>query len=739
MSGDNLAGRAGRWSAAHWKTAAFGWIAFAVVAVVVGGAVGAKQMKAWAIANGESRRAEQILDQANFKIPARESVLVQSRTATVDQPLFASAVAGVVQTLSQQRDVTNIVSPINEPNAGLVSRDRHSALVQFDVKGKAEDAKDKIAPILAAIDGAQAGNPGVIIEEFGQASADQQVSKRFEHDMGRAEVTSLPLTIAILVVAFGALVAAGLPVLLAFSAVLAATGLNSLVSHVIPTDKQTLAAIILMIGMAVGIDYSLFYLRREREERYAGHTPHDALLRAARTSGQAVLISGATVLIAMAGMFVSGNSLFTTIGLGTMIVVLAAMIGSLTVLPAVLHRLGDRVDLLRIPLLGRDPRDDGPWGRFIGGVLRRPALSLVLSGGALFVLALPAFGMHTKLPNLTDLPRDLKIVRTYARIQQAFPGSQTPAVVVVKAPDVTTPQMQKAYALFRQRALATGELFAPFTVITNPDRTVARIDFAIAGNGDDAASTAALHTLRDTVIPPIAKTLPDTEVAVTGVTAGTYDFNRQMRDRLPYVFMFVLGLAFMLLLLTFRSLVIAATAVALNLLSVGAAYGILVLVFQHGWLSGVFGFQTNGAVVSWLPLFLFVVLFGLSMDYHVFILSRIKELRDRGTPTDEAIRLGITRTAGTVTSAAIIMVAVFGLFATLSLIMMQQMGFGLAIAVLIDATVVRAVLVPSTMKLLGDWNWYLPTWLEWLPSLSPEGEAAPTKPPRPPRRALPTH
>ena len=726
----NLAGRAGRWSAAHWKLAALGWVLFAVAAVLVGSAVGAKEMKPWAIANGDSRRAEQILDQGHFNVPARESVLVQSFTTTVDQPAFASAVAGVIQTLARERDVTNIVSPLDHPRAGLVSADRHSALVQFDVRGKAEDAAGKIAPILGAVDRAQAGNPSLIIEEFGQASADHQLDQRFAHDMGRAEVTSLPLTLGILLVAFGALVAAGLPVLLAFSAVLAATGLNSLLSHVLPTDQQTLAAIILMIGMAVGIDYSLFYLRREREERQRGLTPHEALLRTARTSGQAVLVSGSTVLIAMAGMFVAGNSLFKTIGLGTMIVVLAAMIGSLTVLPALLHRLGDNVDRGRIPVFRGQPRDDGAWGRFVALVLRRPVASALLSGGLLFALALPAAGMHTKLPNLTDLPHDLKIVRTYERIQRAFPGSQTPAVVVVRAPRVDTPQMQRAYTLFRERALATGELFAPFTVTLNPDRTVARIDFAIAGSGDDKASTAALHTLRDTVIPPIASRLPDTEVAVTGVTAGTYDFNAQMRSRLPYVFAFVLGLAFVLLLITFRSLVIAATAIALNLLSVGAAYGILVAVFQHGWLAGPFGFQTNGAIVSWLPLFLFVVLFGLSMDYHVFILSRIQELHDAGVATDDAIRLSIIRTAGTVTSAAIIMVAVFGLFATLSMIMLQQMGFGLAVAVLLDATVVRAVLVPATMKLLGEWNWYLPNWLGWLPTLAPEGGPSTRRPGR---------
>ena len=725
MATTNLAGRAGRWSAAHWKTAAFGWIAFGVLIVFVAGAVGGREMEPWAIANGESRRAEQILDEGNFRIPARESVLIQSAWATFEHPSFSSAVANVVQALSRQPNVANIVSPVEQPGAGLVSSDQHSVLVQFDVKGDAEDAEGKIGPILAAIDDVQSGNPSLIIEEFGQASADHELSARFDQDLTRAELTSLPLTIGILVVAFGSLVAAGLPVLLAFSAVLVATGVNTLASHVVPTEQQTLSAIILMIGMAVGIDYSLFYLRREREERRKGRSSHDALLEAARTSGQAVLISGATVLIAMAGMFVSGNSLFSTIGLGTMIVVLAAMIGSLTVLPALLHRLGDRVELGRIPFFRPGTRDDGAWGRFIAAVLRRPLGSLLVSGGVLVVLALPAFGMHTKLPNLTDLPHDLKIVRTYERIQRAFPGSQTPAVLVVKADRVDTPQMRRAYELFRERARATGELFAPFTVIVNPDRTVARIDFAVAGNGDNAASLDALQTLRTTVIPPIARTLPDVEVAVTGVTAGTHDFNAQMRERLPYVFLFVLTLASVLLLLTFRSLVIAATAIALNLLSVGAAYGILVAVFQHGWLADLFGFQTNGAIVSWLPLVLFVVLFGLSMDYHVFILSRIKELHDAGEPTEVAVRLGITRTAGTVTSAAIIMVAVFGLFASLSMIMLQQMGFGLAVAVLIDATIVRAVLLPATMKLLGKHNWYLPGWLDWLPSLSPEQGTAP--------------
>jgi RND superfamily putative drug exporter len=705
----NLAGRAGRWSAAHWKTAAFGWIALAIAAVLAGNLVGAKQFKPYAYANGDSRRAEEILDRGDFRLLARESVLVESRTAKVGSGLFTAALADLGHQLQAQPDVTNIVSPLDHPSAGLVSADRHAALVQFEIRGKAEDAKDKVAAILATVDRVQLEFPQLIIGEFGQASSDHLVGERFTRDMDRAWFTSLPLTVVILAVAFGALVAAGLPVLLAFSAVLAATGINALVSQLVPTEPQTVGAIILMIGMAVGIDYSLFYLRREREERQAGNMPHEALLNAARTSGQAVLVSGSTVLIAMAGMFVSGNSLFATIGIGTMLVVFAAMVGSLTVLPAALRRLGDNVDRGRIRLFKGRPRDDGAWSRVIGGVLRRPALWGGLSAAFLLLLALPAAEMHTKLPNYTDLPKDLKIVRTFDRIQKAFPGSQTPVVVVVKAPIVDTPSMQRAYATFRTRAVATGEFFRPFTLTVNPLGTVARIDFSIAGNGDDGRSIAALHTLRDTVIPPIAARVPDAQVYVTGITAGTYDFNTQMRNRLPYVFLFVLGLAFALLLWTFRSIVIAATAVVLNLLSVGAAYGLLVAVFQHGWLAGPLGFQTNGAIVSWLPLFLFVVLFGLSMDYHVFIVSRIKELHDAGATTEDAVRLGIARTAGTVTSAAIIMVAVFGIFATLSILQFQQMGFGLAAAVLIDATVIRAVLVPAAMKLLGEWNWYLPS------------------------------
>jgi RND superfamily putative drug exporter len=731
----NLAARAGRWSANNWKKAFFGWLVLAVLALVVGMAAGHKQIADSETASGEAATAQRILEQAGFKAPATESVLIQSKDATVNDAKLRSPVVGVVAALSGRSDVINLHNPLLTKNGGgQISADGHSVLVQFDVRGDMDKAKDKVQPIMDAVGGVQKAYPGVRIEEFGMASANHVLAQTVGKDFKKAEKLTLPITLLILLFAFGALVAAGLPVLLAFSAVLASIGFYSLFTNLVPGDFTTTQSVILLIGMAVGVDYSLFYLRREREERHSGKGAREALLRTAATSGQAVLISGATVLVAMAGMFLAGNKIFTSIAVGTMFVVLCAVVGSVTVLAALLSKLGDRVDRGRIPLVGGRKHAAGEsrvWGAVLDRVLRRPVVAVVVSSAALIAASVPVLGMHTKLPSFTDLPHSLSIVSTYERIQRAFPGSQTPALMVVKGTNVTTPQYQRAYAEFKQRARATGLLFPPFHVEVNRDKTVARVDFSLAGSGDDKTSVRALNALRHEVIPPVAKTLPGVQVAVTGETAGTKDFNDQMKSRMPFVLAFVLGLAFLLLLMTFRSIVIPIKSILLNLLSVGSAYGILVLVFQHHWAEGILGFNSNGAITSWLPLFLFVVLFGLSMDYHVFILSRVKELVDRGMKTEHAVSYGIRQTAGTVTSAAIVMVAVFAIFATLRTIDMKQMGVGLAVAVLIDATVIRAVLLPAAMKLLGEWNWYLPSWLEWLPSLSAEeapAEEAPEAP-----------
>jgi uncharacterized membrane protein YdfJ with MMPL/SSD domain len=735
MDGLNLAGRAGRWSAEHWKRALFGWLVLALLAMALGNVAGHVQMQDSQGAAGETAKALGLLERAGFKQPATENVLIQSRRYTADDSVMLAAIGGAVQDLSGLKDVTNIQNPlVKAGGGGQISADRHSVLIQFTIAGDPDKAKSKIKPILTAMAGVQQANPTVSVREVGFASANYELGKRFNKDFANAEKLTIPITLIILLVAFGALVAAGLPVLLAFSAVLASLGIYALVTHAYSGDYQSTSAVVLLIGMAVGVDYSLFYLRREREERTAGQAARPALIRAASTSGQAVVISGATVLIAMAGMFIAGNRIFTSFAIGTMLVVLCAVIGSVTVLPAALAKLGDRVDKGRIPFFGRNKHAAGDsrfWSFVLDRVLRRALLAIVLAGGLLLLAASPTLGMHTKLPSFTDMPNDIPIVKTYKSVIAAFPGAPTPADVVIKAQNVRDPAVSTTIHELEQAAVATGQMFPPFLVTVSKDNTVADVQIPLAGNGDDAASLAALDTLRNVVLPRTIGKVADAQYAVAGETAGTHDWNEQMKSRMPWVLAFVLALAFALLLATFRSIVIPLTAIVLNLLSVGAAYGLLVLIFQHDWAEGVLGFTSTHAITSWLPLFLFVVLFGLSMDYHVFILSRIRELRDGGLSTEEAVSRGIRSTAGTVTSAAIIMVAVFAIFGTLHLIMMKQMGVGLAIAVLIDATVIRGVLLPATMKLLGEWNWYLPRWLEWVPSLTPEQRRE-----APPRSAL---
>jgi uncharacterized membrane protein YdfJ with MMPL/SSD domain len=745
LSSTNLAARAGRWSAGRWKTATLLWVAFVLAAVALGRVAGTVKLSDAEQATGEAARAQTILAKANFDTPALENVLVQSKTLTADSPEFRATVGAVAAKLRTLPQVT----AVRANGVGLVSKDRHSELVAFQVKGKLDDAPDKIRPVLATVSGLQAAHRSFTVAEFGFASATKELNDTIGKDFSKAEKLSVPITFVILLFAFGAFVAAGVPVLLAFTAVLGSIGLAEIVSHVAHASDAT-QSVMLLMGMAVGVDYSLFYLKREREERAAGHVGHEGLFRAAATSGQAVLISGLTVLIAMAGMLFAGSKIFTSIGIGAMIVVFTALVGSLTVLPALLAKLGDRVErglrqvvaagllhaaptsrallwLRDTPTLIRrlkgDRHESRVWAVVLGTSMRFPKLAMVLSVAVLLLIASPVLHMHTKLLSFSDLPHNLPIVKTYEQIQQAFPGSPAPAHLVVEAANVTTPQFRRAFAQLERRALASGEVHQPITVAVNPSHTVARIDMPLSGNGEDAAAYRALNTVRHDVIPPVLKTLPaGTRAAVTGDTAGSYDFNQTMKHRIWGVFAFVLGLAFLLLLLVFRSIVIPLKAIVLNLLSVGAAYGVLVWIFQQGHLQGLLGFHSNGGIVTWLPLFLFTVLFGLSMDYHVFILSRVKELVDRGVPTDEAVTRGIRTTASTVTSAAAVMIAVFAIFASLRTLDIKQLGVGLAVAVLLDATLVRGVLLPAAMKVLGDWNWYLPRWLEWLPRLNVEAD-----------------
>ncbi len=708
-----------------------GWLLFVAVTFAIGSAVGVVTMRADEAGNGDSRAADRLLAQEFPSERAVEWVLIQSRGDRLARPELAAAVDDLVARLSHVRAIAAIKSPLDAAGSGQISADGRSAMVTFEITGDPETAQDRVGPALAATAAVQQAHPALLIGEFGDGSAAKAINNRVAADFQRAEFTSLPVTLAILVIAFGALVAAGIPLLLGMTAVGAALGLTALFSHLLHVD-QSINSVILLIGLAVGVDYSLFYLRREREERARGHSPAAALQIAAATSGRAVLVSGLTVMAAMAGMFLMGSRVFESFGVGTVLVVAISIVGSLTVLPAVLSKLGDRVDRGRIPFLGRPGRRTGGsrlWSAIIGRVLRRPLLWGGLAAALLVALAIPAFRLHTVNSGVQGLPRDLPVMQVYGRAQKAFPGGPLPAIVVVAAPDVTVRDVTAGIDAMTQAALATGQMKEPISIDVSASHRAARVRIALAGKGTDGTSNRALGLLRSTIIPTTIGRVPGVQVHTTGLTAQSHDFNASMKSHAPLVFAFVLGLAFVLLLVTFRSIVIPLKAIVLNLLSVGASYGVLVLVFQDGRFESLLGFQSIGGVTSWLPLFLFVILFGLSMDYHVLILSRVREAHDAGMPTEQAVDHGIRATASVVTSAAIVMVGVFAIFATLGMIDFKMMGVGLAVAVLLDATIVRAVLLPATMKVLGDWNWYLPSWLDWLPRVAPE---APTVMPAPP-------
>ena len=731
----NVAARMGRWSAEHRKIAIWGWLAFVLVAFMIGGSVGTKTLDNAHSGVGQSGRADRTVDAAYPK-SADELLLVQSRTETANSLRFRAAVGDPQYRLSQLPYVYAIESPYTPANRSQISADGHSALTRFKIAGKQSVAKERAAETLRAVEATQPAHPQLTIGEFGDASSDKQVSDSIGKDFRTALLTSLPITLLILLIAFGALVAATVPLLLGLTAVLGTVGIVALISHANAVD-ESINEVILLIGLAVGVDYSMFYLRREREERESGRSERAALAAAAATSGRAVLVSGFTVIIAMAGMYLAGAPTFSSFATGTILVVAVAVIGSLTVLPAILAWLGDRVEKGRIPFLSRrrwNAEESGVWSRILNPALRHPIVAVVASVGLLVFLAIPAFSLHTATPGVETLPQDLGVIKTYNRIQAAFPGGPIPAQVVVRADSVKSLPVIGAVNDLIARAAASPEFKRPITTTVSPRHTVEEIDIPVVGDGTDSRSTAALARLRDELIPATIGRVPGATADVTGYTASSKDFNDTMKSHAPLVFVFVLSAAFILLLFTFRSVVIPVQAIILNLLSVGAAYGVMVWIFQEGHLESVLGFKSNGAIVSWMPLFMFVVLFGLSMDYHVFILTRIREAFDRGRRTDDAVAHGIKTTAGVVTSAAAVMISVFAIFATLSVLIFKELGVGLAMAVLIDATVIRAVLLPAAMKLLGDWNWYLPRWLEWMPRVGPgsgsyepppEGPAAP--------------
>ncbi len=735
----NFAARMGRWSAGHWKTAVVAWFAFVVLALFMGMQIGTKNIDKNDANVGEARTADRIINDAGFNLDKKgenieeqsEMVLFQStsKTLTVKDPAFRAAIKDAEKTLARFPQVRQLRSPLAAGEADLISKDSRSAMLQFTPTGTYKEAVLYIDKLVAAVDRVESRHPGFLIDETGSVSTQKEVQSAIQGGLKKAGLVSIPLTIIILMIILGSFVAALIPLLLGITSVVATMGLIAFASRLVPMSEDVME-VVLLIGLAVGVDYALFYIRREREERKAGRSEGAALEASAATSGRSILVSGITVLIAMAGMLFSGDRDFKSFAVGTMIVVAVAMLGSLTVLPAVLSKLGDRVEKGRIPFVHRLRRHKGEsrvWGAVLDRVLARPVVSAVAAGAVLVALAVPALGLHTSQTGTEGI--SIAAIDPVERLIDAFPGAPEPAIVAIKADDVNAAPIRAAIADLKRKALATGQMNSPIDVTTNPGGTVTKVEIPLEGKGTDDKSNAALATLRGTLLPETLGQVDGVEYAVGGDTAASQDYNEAQKSSLPLVFAFVLLFAFGLLLVTFRSIVIALKAIALNLLSVAAAYGALVAVFQWGWGENLLDFQSNGGIANWLPVFLFVILFGLSMDYHVFILSRIREAYDRGLPNDEAIAHGIKTTAGTVTSAAVVMVGVFSVFTLLPVVDFKEMGVGLAVAVLIDATLVRGVLLPASMKLLGNANWYLPKWLRWLPRL--EHEAAPQAGPVP--------
>jgi uncharacterized membrane protein YdfJ with MMPL/SSD domain len=721
-----LAARAGGWSARHRWAAVGIWVLFVVLAMGLGSAAGRVDVKDSDQLKGETHTAAKIIDDAGIDEPASETVLIQSRESggKATDADFRAAVAAVMKAVEGTGKVTDVTSPYD---TNTISKDGRSALVQFDMRGEADTAGDRVEPVLKAVEGVQKEHESLRIEEIGGASMMKTFSDAFGDDFEKAELSAVPVALGILLIAFGALVAALLPVLLAVSAIMATMGLMGVVSHVMPMS-DTANSVMLLVGLAVGVDYCLFYLRREREERQAGRDPQTALRIAAATSGRAIIVSGVTVCVAMAGMLFTGLAEFEAMGLASLMVVAVAMVGSVTVLPALLSLLGERVEKGKIPFLHPESRlrrkrrgnqESRFWTAVLKGVLAKPVVSVVVAAGALLAIAAPALGMKTQ--NLTldqEFGDSLPIVQTYNRVNDAFPGGSDPAEVVVKAADINAPEVTGALADFKERAISSGASRGPVEIKLHDAQNLAFVYVPLVGGSDFDKAGESLDKLRDEVRPATLGKVDGVEAPITGQVAGSKDFNDQLTGAVVPVFAFVVVFAFVLMLLSFRSLTVAITSIVLNLLSVGAAYGILVAVFQHGWGASLVGAEGVGAIITWLPLFLFVILFGLSMDYHVFVVSRIREARLRGRTTRDAIQHGVVTTAGVVTSAAVIMVAVFAIFGTLSMQSMKQMGVGLAAAVLIDATIIRGVLLPAVMALLGEHNWYLPKWLNRLPDLT---------------------
>jgi RND superfamily putative drug exporter len=651
--------------------------------------------------------------------PPEEFLIVESQTATADEAAFSGFVDSLVSDLRALEDVDSVVS-YRDGAEGLVSDDGHVALITTTLTGAEEDAADTAKPLVGVVKEAD-GTEGFRVTTVGFGSVEGEISTLLEENMQQGEMIGIAVALVILLIVFGAAVAAGLPIILALVSIFVAVGATALVSNAMGMS-EFVVFIITMIGLAVGIDYSLFIVQRFREERARGREKIEAITTAGSTASRAVFFSGMAVAIALAGMLIMPDPVFQSFAVGAMLVVGATVLAALTLLPAVLGLLGDRVNWLTLPFIGRRGEAEGTgglWGMITKLVMARPVLSVVVTGGLLVAAALPVFSLNLGSIGISTLPEDSNQRHAFDVLNEEFSDGVLTAELVIDAPDVNAPAVQDGIAKLTA-SLDEDEFFGAWRIETNASGDLTLLTVAMPGDFSSSESKSALERLRGDYIPATFDK-GTADVFVGGPTAETVDSVQTQRDYLPLVFTFVLGFSFLLLLVVFRSIVVPLKAVAMNMLSVAAAYGVLVLVFQEGIGAGLLGFQESPVIESWLPLFLFAILFGLSMDYHVFLLSRIKERYDETGNNTASVAYGLRQTASIITGAALIMVAVFAGMASGELVIFQQVGFGLAVAIILDATIIRMVLVPASMELLGDWNWYFPRWLEWLPEIHIEG------------------
>jgi RND superfamily putative drug exporter len=691
--------RAARWSALHPWRAILGWLVFVLVAVGFAIAVPTQEPTDADYRLGESGRADAMVHEAGLEGADTENVLITAPGhADVDQQAAESAAAAIRADMAQVEGAAQVSKPQWNP-------DRSALLMEIQL---AKDQED-VQPLLDVTDAVQQEHTDLDIRQAGDITIDDSIDDRVADDLSSAETISLPVTLILMLLAFGALIAAGIPVLIAATSVAAVIGITAPLSYLVPAEP-TVGSMIVLIGMAVGVDYTLFYLKREREERVRGRSTLDAVEIAAETSGHSILVSGGAVIASMAGLYVIGDATFNSLATGAILVVAVAVLGSITVLPALLAKLGRWVDRPRVPLLWRLNRRIGQGGisrRILGPVTRRPVAALIASGAVVVLLALPALGMRIHSGNLQTLPDDIPEVQTFKTMTEEFPSEGTTADVVVKAPASDQDAVAEALAGLQSDAAATGHFVAadPAPVQMSKDGTTTVLTLAMPYDESDERVDSAIEELRTDLAPAALDDL-DAEYAVGGGAAESLDFVNQQKDRLPIVIGVVLLLTLLMMMMAFRSVAIALVSTLLNLASVGAAFGILTIVFQHGSFSGALDFSTPHFVIDWIPLFVMVVLVGLSMDYHVFVLSRVREYVRKGLPTRLAVERGVTDTAGVVTSAAAVMVSVFAIFATLSLMEMKMMGVGLSSAILLDATVIRLVMLPAILVLLGERAWW---------------------------------